>query len=328
MDNKIKYETLANFLKKNIKDFPECKIEEIKTFYKKSYKKEYRDVKSQRQISALVNLAESKNLPNILSRLVALLCARADLHYYKLVINKLVEKDYTDDKIYEFLRIFYQNNQKGGKKCNTKMIRAENSYYELSKIPNIKITNYLDVGCGDCMFTQYLGELLKIPYSQIYGRDSGTFNEVKYNNNRKHKINYDEIHYVEKGHPLKFKDNSMSLVSTMNVLHHVTDLKFFLQEIHRVTKKGGIYMVLEHDAFNYADAMLCDIEHMMYMQVYDNKVNKNVINNFYSKYRNWVEWCVIITSLGFKFIKKSFEFRSIDMEMQPTKHLMLYFQKI
>ena len=265
------------------------------------------------------------------SRLAALLCARLDLHYYKLIINKLVDKDFTDGKIYELLRIFYQgknnNSQRGGAFCNTKRIRAQNFYYELMDIPNIKIDNYLDVGSGDSKFTEVMGEILKLPYNKIHARDGNTFDEVKYNN-KKYKINHKFIHYIEAGHPLEFKDNSMSLVSNINVLHHVKDLKFFIQEMHRVTKKGGIYMVMEHDVFNYADVMLCDIEHMMYMSVYDNKVNKDAIKNFYTRYRNWVEWSVLITSIGFKFIKKSFEFRSIDMEMQPTKHLMLYYQKL
>ena len=329
MDNSINYNIFVNFLKENFKNFPKCKIEELKEFYKKTYKKYYNTIESNKQIKSLVEIATDGKNPKVLGRLMALLCARQTPYVYQLISKKLITEKYNDKELYKIIRTFYlknKNNKKGGY-CKTVQIRAENCYYEIMKIPNVEFDTYLDLGCGDCRFTEIFGRMLDLSFDKIHGRDAGTFDEITYSN-KKHKIDYKKVHYVEPGHPLEFNDNSLSLVSCMLVLHHVKHLTYFLKEVHRVTKKGGIFMIMEHDAFNYADAMLCDIEHMMYMAVFIDKVNNNVIKDFYSKYRNWIEWSVIINKFGFKFIKKSFEFRSIDMEMQPTKHLMLYYQKL
>ena len=51
-------------------------------------------------------------------------------------------------------------------------LHADLYYDHLKKtIKDLKIKNYLDIGCGDCMKTQLLGRKLGLPDKNIYGAD-------------------------------------------------------------------------------------------------------------------------------------------------------------
>jgi SAM-dependent methyltransferase len=110
-------------------------------------------------------------------------------------------------------------------------------------LKDTKSLSLLDVGCGIGLIDQYL-----IPYVQhVYGIDlSG--NEItcaKRNNPTANYVLYD-------GDTLPYKTESFDLAFGINVMHHLhpTQWSPFLQELKRVTKKGGMAIVMEHNPLN------------------------------------------------------------------------------
>ena len=84
--------------------------------------------------------------------------------------------------------------------------------------------NVLDVGCGTGFFLKNITEISK----NRYGIDSHNYST----NNIK----------VIKGDALNipFEDNSMDLVTMLDVLEHIPEADKALKELHRVVKKDGI----------------------------------------------------------------------------------------
>lgn len=88
------------------------------------------------------------------------------------------------------------------------------------------------------------------------------------------------------------------------VLHHIKDLDFTFREIKRILKKGGYFLIKEHNAISKADCMLYDIEHAVY-EIVDKKVpNYDFRKEEYSHYRSWVEWNIILKRYGFVEVKR------------------------
>ena len=64
---------------------------------------------------------------------------------------------------------------------------------------------------------------------------------------------------------LPFPDNHFSVVSCMNVLHHMQDLSKGLEEIARVLQPGGCLLVREHECMTEEYAAYLDIMHYLFV---------------------------------------------------------------
>lgn len=101
----------------------------------------------------------------------------------------------------------------------------------------------LDIGSGIGLTDRYLAKHFK----NLYGVDveEDVVNKAgKYN---------PSVHYsLYNGKALPQDDNSMDLVFAINVIHHVPPGMWnsFLAEMYRVTNKGGIAVVFEHNPLN------------------------------------------------------------------------------
>ena len=101
----------------------------------------------------------------------------------------------------------------------------------------------LDIGCGIGLIDHYL----KNYFENIFGIDleEGVIEKAqKYNPS----VNY----IVYDGKTLPFEDNSTDVVFTVNVMHHIPPelQEHCLAEIYRVTQKGGLVIVMEHNPLN------------------------------------------------------------------------------
>jgi ubiquinone/menaquinone biosynthesis C-methylase UbiE len=93
----------------------------------------------------------------------------------------------------------------------------------------------LDVGCGNGIYTQWLAQKVA---------NSANSTAVGIDHNHKNlawaKSEFPHVHFVEiGGETLPFSDESFNAVMCTEVLEHTRDDKSTLQEIYRVTKKGG-----------------------------------------------------------------------------------------
>lgn len=101
----------------------------------------------------------------------------------------------------------------------------------------------LDVGCGIGITDQYLTG----PFGKVYGVDiaKGLVQKaVRLNPKASYKA-YD-------GKRLPYADGSMDVTFTVCVLHHVSPgyRNGFVREMVRVTRKGGLVVIMEHNPLN------------------------------------------------------------------------------
>ena len=129
--------------------------------------------------------------------------------------------------------------------------------------------------------------------------------------------------------PIKIENESQDLVTSFMVLHHVQNLSFVLNEIQRILKPGGYFLIKEHDCWNAMDAMLIDIEHSIYRLLIDKESTtsfKKPYNNYF-RYMNFyaVKW--LITQKNFNFIKADFAYSSLQAKISPNRAWWGLFQK-
>lgn len=321
-----KYKAI-DYLKERIKYFPACKLLEYKNSIKYNFKREYQPITSNRQISALIKISKTKRGMRVYHRLLQLLSKKIYVNHYTDFLNEFLNKDMTDDQVYELLKKY----KRGGADPNcTKDILRSQIYYcmmhqnILQNNTKFKINNYLDLGGGECRLAQVFGNMLGLSNNKIYCADIEQWGGYTSEERKKLPINIIDL---EENKPLPIENNKFSFVSTFMVLHHVKDLELMLSEINRIIKKGGYLMIREHDSQNYADAMLADIEHMLF-ELTDRNGDKNKIkSNYYGKYYDMIEWSYMLHLHGFEPIYTGYVSDSIYFELTPTRAFIGIYKK-
>ncbi len=101
----------------------------------------------------------------------------------------------------------------------------------------------LDIGCGIGLTDHHLAEY----FSNLHGVDieKDVIDKAK-------QYNPSVMYGLYNGTEIPFDSCSMDLVFAINVIHHVQPAGWskFTDEMFRVTKKGGIALVFEHNPFN------------------------------------------------------------------------------
>ena len=245
-------------------------------------------------------------------------------------LERLIKNNNTDEKIYKEL---HNEHKKIKNKYNKKDItfrqkkKAElygriigNVLYDLDIIFDSKKISYLDVGCEDFFIPTAIGsaigatdvECINIEdwESKSYEIEKVGLNVTKnipgYNKDTKYKFTYYD------GVNIPNKNESIDLCSSFMVLHHVLKLDELLVDIHRVLKKGGVFVIREHDSYDKTYSKYLDIIHYYYDLVVADKPGKMIDYNttYYTK-QGLINK---ITNKGFKLLK-----------VIPTKYSDAYF---
>ncbi|HWB24269.1 MAG TPA: methyltransferase domain-containing protein [Chitinophagaceae bacterium] len=118
------------------------------------------------------------------------------------------------------------------------------------------------------------------------------------------------------------KSDSVDLVTCYNGLHHYPDeyLGDIIKFIHRVLRKGGIFIVREYDVKTTAMQTFVSVIHSV-MNVGANVSWATNVNE-YRSFRPAEEWSNIITSFGFEDLGKR-----VIQEKDPTMNTMMGFVK-
>lgn len=213
-------------------------------------------------------------------------------HFTKQSLHNLL-KSSKDDAIIKYLRSNMQYDYQDKSLCK------KWQYAVQSICQNIKIKgdiHYLDVGCGDAKKTKLFQQTLNIPIRNVFCTDIALWGPYSQD---KSKLPF-QFQLIE-NNKLKFKSKQFNILSCILTLHHVPNLLDFIKEIHRVLKKNGLFILIEHCVYTKYDKALIDIQHLLFGMLYDKRedyIEKSDYIQCFNKY----QWNYIIENLGFQAI--------------------------
>ncbi len=220
-----------------------------------------------------------------------------DQNLAALVSKKLEELsarvNSTDDEILEKLRKFIFSKRKDYMSLVVQDDKGRilNRTGHVRKLISHPPSHYLDLGAGDGEIPSALAQEWEIGPENVYALDIVDYSK---RNNRIKWIQYSS----EKTIPLK--DQSIELVSSFMVLHHVEDLEKTLSEVHRILRSKGKFMIRETDATERSVYVLNKFLDDMFYTVFQYTDEVPMPHN----YRPKKVWIDIIEAKGFKLINE------------------------
>ena len=341
LSKQIDFLNTLNEEKEGFIEYPVEKIKKIEEIIK--YNTSYPNIHSYYQIQTIVNSFKfQKNLEDF-KRLIYLIWRHFNMKDFKNLYRILIEKERNDIQYFNLFKKLAYNNKMINKKRNKKFLIEKDVlditkfiYYKLISKSfrnnyNIDINNfkkYLDLGCGNGRKTIKLGNLLNLKENNIYCADIEewfSYNEQQRNN--ENNKNFVLLNILENEN-LNIKKNSIDIITMIHVLHHMKDYEFRIKNLYNIMKKGGIMIVVEHDAMTTNDFCLADLEHTFY-EINDlDKFYKKGEGEFYSNYFNWIEVNILMKENGFKFLRRmQFKRGNVRNIIQPTMTYVSFYQK-
>ena len=214
-------------------------------------------------------------------------------------IAELLDRDKNDMEIYTALQQYDNKSSFDKDKRAHSRVRDLSflfNYPQFNVMRNEKNFKYLDIGGEDGSITSAIGHYINLGKSDIISADvDDWFDKTDKNKD----ITYVMINKTGK---LPFMDNTFSLITAFQVLHHIEDIENRLREISRITKKGGFLVIREHDNKNECIQIMCDIEHSIYEMVLKENPSSDFLDKYRAWYRSFQQWTSLIESYGFKYI--------------------------
>ncbi len=158
-----------------------------------------------------------------------------------------------------------------------KYLKTENQNFDTNKRKSISI---LDVGCADGHITIRVGDYLDLQPSQLHGVDVTNL-AVDHPNNEKFNFKHLTQSCDTK---LPYDDESQDVVLALMSLHHIHNIEMMISEIQRVMKKGGIFIIREHDSIGIKFPVILDVVHGFYGMVWSNPPEFDFLKDYYAKY--------------------------------------------
>ena len=307
-----------------------CIIKSYKKLFELKEKDKYPSSNSNIQIKFLVTeIYKTKNV-TYLNYLIILLTHFLSFNNSFKLLDIIKNKKITDNQIMSYVSKIKDKNKSLntsysiGESCSKQTFGFE--YLKMKIGKNMKMnhnTKYLDIGCGDGKKTNLIGKIFNIKKNNIYGTDIELWGPYMANK----KFNFD-FKYILKNEKLDFPDNTFDFITCILTLHHIKNLDSMINEIYRVLKPHGSFILIEHDILNYMDNLIVDIQHTFFAFLYDN--NKNYIKNpYYSNYFNNMEFEYIFTHQNkFKLINSGLFCQTIDLQKRYDAQFFQLYNKL
>ena len=253
------------------------------------------------------DLSNKKNLP---SRGKLLDQANA------IVLSK--EKELKKEKYYHIEERIHEEAIKKGNIAKSqasayRLAQFINNIQEWKKEKSKKIFCYIDIGAGEGTKTLDMRTKLGIPKKDTYCLDLVDTSFI---------LNQERdacIYEFYDGKNMPFKDNQANLVTIILAIHHVTKIDTFFKELSRITKKGGVVVVREHDVNDEnLDAMLRALH---FLHDVSNKTTSQETKNYVESYLNMNQLVKLFNKYNFKLLA-NLDFRT------KTGAYFIAFQKI
>jgi len=306
-----------------------CIIKTYKNLFELKEKDKYPFSNSNIQIKFLVTeIYKTKNI-TYLNYFMILLTHFLSFNNSFQLLNIIKNKKITDTEIMSYvLQIKNKNKSLNtsysiGEVCGKQSFGFE--YLKMKMNKNIKInhnSNYLDIGCGDGRKTTLISKIFNIKKDNVYGTDIEVWGPYKSNK----KFNFD-FKYILKNEKLDYPDNTFHFITCILTLHHIKNLDVIINEIYRILKPNGIFVLIEHDILNYMDNLIVDIQHTFFAFLYDK--NKNYIKTpYYSNYFNNMEFEYIFTHKhNFQLIESDIFSQTINMQKRYDAQFFQIYKK-
>ncbi len=154
--------------------------------------------------------------------------------------------------------------------------------------------DFLDVGCGNMIFTRQLAYILGVCSRGVDIVDGRITKEQN------------ERFIIFDGASILYKDESVKFITLIHVLHHVEESDSLLKEIYRILKPGGILIMGEFDCRDWKQAYSLNLYHFAM-----NKVLNTVPSTCW--YSPLLQWRSIITNIGFEHLPQESFYKSPDI---------------
>lgn len=180
---------------------------------------------------------------------------------------------------------------------------------------------YLDIGCGNGKKTKIFASYLGINQSNLHGCDITTWGPYK--SNKDFEFNFT---LIENG-KLSYEDSTFDIITSILTLHHVEKLDEFLDEIYRILKPNGIFILIEHNIYDDIEAMIVDVQHLFYGAFMDNNL-EFVKNKMFMKCHNQMEWEFILNKHKIKNLYNEILFPQLENRLRYDSLYYGIFQKV
>lgn len=282
-----------------------------------NHNKEYLNIHSHYQFQSIIDDYLKHNNLDDLERLISLIAEKKSTNDKKKIFEMLLVNGKPDVYFYNLI------GNLPNKKIKNKILGIGRFIY-LKLLPiiyqlNLKIENYLDIGCGDGYRTKQIGKLIKA--KNVIGADIP--NWFPYNHKNMKNMKYVEINEKK---TINLPDNKFDLITCIHTLHHWKNINIRINDIKRLLRKNGVLVLVEHDALTKNDHSLIDIEH----GIYEISIEQNLMfyDQYYAKYFNFIELKMMFEKEGFSLLSQSyFDSGSIKQKIKPTRTLVLTFIK-
>jgi len=195
----------------------------------------------------------------------------------------------------------------------SKTIKSTDRFDDILKYIDIdNINTYLDIGSGDAVdFNFMVGKLNPERSISVDIKDSRLEKSF-------------EFHILEVNNPLLLADSSVDIITIFHALHHSSDALFRLQDIHRLLKVGGLFVLKDHDVTNLEIANNVSFEHFVYSigegtVTIKNAKNYNEIEPMYYYSADYIKNYLI--DIGFEVVM-------FETYENPTKVYRAIFRKL
>jgi len=188
------------------------------------------------------NIKSSKSLQKSVKNLI-----------YKVTrIDQNIDFGMCKDDLEFFMKVNFSNNHTE---------RSKNKRVEdYTMIPNYEwIFSTLDFGGADGCFASELQK--EYQQNEVYSLDLKDWLSKHYESK------YDNVKYLYadlEDYNIPLQQESIMCITSIQVLHHVPNVKEVLSEWFRVLSNNGYIMIREHDCCSYEDELLIDLEHLLY----------------------------------------------------------------
>lgn len=210
---------------------------------------------------------------NISNNFDIIVNSTTDLEFYAYYHEKFVKsplyKNFNNSKV-SYQKALYQR-----------------KYNMIKKLVNVHNKHILDVGQEDNYYSSLFDNMVGINVDLT----------MNYTGDKKGIIIYDGLH-------IPYGDNVFDVVVIHMVLHHVIHNYFeLLIDIYRVLKKGGYFIIEDHDFTDERTNNFIDIYHCLYEMVQSVEFNVDYYNHYEIRRFKKDELIMDLKKIGFKIDK-------------------------